>query len=94
MKNGRGQCPRPFFALRLGQEAAGESLGAASLGAASLGAASLGAPSLGAASLAGGATVAPPPPGDDDAPGLLHAAIAPTRARASRILLIMDISSD
>lgn len=32
--------------------------------------------------------------GVDDAPGLLHAAIAPTSARANRILLIMDFSSD
>ena len=32
--------------------------------------------------------------GVDDAPGLLHAAIAPTSAKANRILLIMDFSSD
>ena len=32
--------------------------------------------------------------GVDDAPGLLQAAIAPTSAKANRILLIMDFSSD
>ena len=79
-------CPGPItFPKWIAQEAAGDSIGA-SLGA-SLGASSDGLDRSGADGLdRSGAVDAP---AGVDAAGLLQAAMAPMRARASRILLIM-----
>ena len=72
------------------QEAAGDALGSSIDGLAS-GDAGLdpsGDAGLDASGLVTGAVVGTPA-GDELAPGLLHAVIAPTRAKASRILLNM-----
>ena len=76
--------------LEPGQEAAGEALGSSIDGLASgdAGLDSSGDAGLDPSGLVTGAVVGTPA-GDELAPGLLHAVIAPTRAKASRILLNM-----
>jgi hypothetical protein len=80
-----------LVATEPGQEAAGDSLGTSIEGLASGddGLDSSGDAGLVASGLVTGAVVGTPA-GDELAPGLLHAAIAPTRAKASRVLLNMN----
>jgi hypothetical protein len=90
MATGPGRARAGLVTTEPGQEAAGDSLGASIEGLASgdAGLDSSGDAGLDASGLVTGAVVGTPA-GDELAPGLLHAAIAPTRAKASRVLLNM-----
>jgi hypothetical protein len=90
MATGPGWARAGLVATDSGQDAAGDSLGASIEGLVSgdAGLDASGDAGLDASGLVTGAVVGTPA-GDVLAPGLLHAAIAPTRAKASRVLLNM-----
>jgi hypothetical protein len=86
MATGPGSARAGLVATEPGQEAAGDSLGSSIEGLAS---GDAGLDASGDAGLDASGAVVGTPAGDELAPGLLHPAIAPARATASRILLNM-----